>query len=236
VSAVVLALAVPGAGAARPQGDKEWTQDFTTERSELRSTGRNPYFVLEPGYQLVLEDRSDRLVITVLPETKLVDGVETRVVEERESHAGTLVEVSRNYFAISTRTNSVFYFGEDVDTYEKGVLKDHEGSWLSGTNGARFGLMMPGLPLLGARYQQEVAPGVAMDRAQIVSLSATLTTTAGAFTGVLRTEETTPLERGREYKLYARGVGLLQDGSLKLVRYGHGTSAPSGDDQESANR
>ena len=34
-------------------------------------------------------------------------------------------------------------------------------------------------------------------------------------------EETTPLEPDNEdEKLYAPGVGLLQDGSLKLVRYG----------------
>lgn len=29
-----------------------------------------------------------------------------------------------------------------------------------------------------------------------------------------------PLERGKEYKLYAPGVGLIQDGDLKLTRYG----------------
>jgi hypothetical protein len=40
------------------------------------------------------------LVITVLNETKVVDGIETRVVEERESEDGELVEISRNYFAV----------------------------------------------------------------------------------------------------------------------------------------
>jgi hypothetical protein len=44
---------------------------------------------------------------------------------------------------------------------------------------------------------------------------------AGSFRNVIRIEETTPLESGqREYKLYAAGVGLLQDGTLKLVRQG----------------
>ncbi len=45
---------------------------------------------------------------------------------------------------------------------------------VSGVNGARFGLMIPGTPVVGARYQQEVAPKVAMDRALIFSLSETL--------------------------------------------------------------
>src|SRR5438876_875743 len=33
----------------------EWTSRFLMEGDELVSSGRNPYFILEPGYQLVLE-------------------------------------------------------------------------------------------------------------------------------------------------------------------------------------
>ena len=86
-----------------------------TDKSELVSIGRNPYFILEPGYVMVLRGGNEELTITVLNETKMVDGVETRVIEERETKGGILVEVSRNYFAIHKRTNDVFYFGEDVD-------------------------------------------------------------------------------------------------------------------------
>ena len=180
-----------------------------------------PYFILEPGYQLVLEGGQERLTITVLDEIKMVDGVETRVVEERETKGGELIEVSRNFFAISKRTNSVFYFGEEVDIYKDGKLASHEGAWLSGVGGARFGLMMPGQVLLKARYYQEVAPGAAMDRAETVSLSETVTTPAGKLENCQKTEETTPLEPGdKGYKLYARGIGLVQDGSLKLVKHG----------------
>ena len=203
--------------------DKEWTNVFAVEPGELQSTGRNPYFVLEPGYVQVLQDGAEQLTITVLAETKVVDGVETRIVEERETKDGAPVEVSRNYFAISKRTNSVFYFGEDVEMYKDGKVVNHEGSWLAGVKGARFGLMMPGLPLIKARYYQEVAPGVAMDRAGIQSVSETMRTPAGAFTGVLKTNESSPLEPLlHESKFYAPGVGLLQDGSLKLIRYGSG--------------
>ena len=201
--------------------DDEWTNDFSAEKKDLTATGRNPFFILEPGYQLVLEEGNEILTITVLDETKLVDGVETRVVEERESKGGKLVEVSRNYFAISKRTNSVYYFGEDVDMYKDGKVTGHGGSWLSGVNNARFGLAMPGLPLLEAKYQQEVAPGVAMDRSEIVSLSETVKVPAGDFKNCLKVSETTPLEpEVEEEKRYAPGVGLLTDGSLKLVRYG----------------
>ena len=87
----------------------DWTSVFLVEKDELLSVGRNPYFILEPGYRLVLEGDGAQLIITVVNETKKVDGVETRVVEERETKGGKLVEVARNYFAISKRTNDVFY-------------------------------------------------------------------------------------------------------------------------------
>ena len=197
-----------------------WTSEFNVDKADLASTGRNPYFVLEPDYRLILEGGRERLVITVLNETRMVDGVETRVVEERETENGKLVEVSRNYYAISRRTNSVFYFGEDVDTYRDGVVNGHEGSWLSGSNGARFGLMMPGEQLLKGRYYQELAPGIAMDRAEIDSLSEAVRTPAGAFQHVLKVAESTPLEIVHEYKYYVRDIGLVQDGAARLVKYG----------------
>ena len=94
----------------------------------------------------------------------------------------------------------------------------HEGAWLHGQNGARFGLMMPGKPAIGLRYYQEMAPNVAMDWAAVVSVTASLETPAGAFDRCLKTLETTPIEPGaREFKVYAPGVGLVQDGSLLLV-------------------
>ena len=56
-----------------------------------------------------------------------------------------------------------------------------EDAWTAeGENKA--GVAMPGLALLGARYYQEIAPGVAMDRAEIVSTSETKQTPAGNFT------------------------------------------------------
>lgn len=207
---------------AQKQDDSSWTADFSLDKSELTHTGRNPYFILEAGYTLVLTDGKEQLTITVLDETKKVDGIETRIVEERETVNGKLTEVSKNYFAISKRTNSVYYFGEEVDIYKNNKIVSHEGAWLAGVNGAKFGLMMPGMPLLKARYYQEVAPGVAMDRAEIVSLSETLKTPAGEFKNCLKIEETTPLESGKEYKLYAPGIGIIQDGSLKLIKYGKG--------------
>jgi len=197
----------------------DWTSVFLVEKDELLSVGRNPYFILEPGYRLVLEGDGAQLIITVLNETKKVDGVETRVVEERETKGGKLVEVARNYFAISKRTNDVFYFGEDVDMYKDGKIANHDGSWLSGVNGSKFGLMMPGRVLLHSRYYQEVAPNIAMDRATIVSVTETVKTPAGEFKNCVKVEETSPLSRfTTEHKYYAPGIGMVSDGEMKLVK------------------
>jgi hypothetical protein len=208
--------------AAQDSAKAGWADTFAIDKKDFVPAGANAYFRLEPGYTLVLADRNERLVITVLEETKLVDGVETRIVEERESKNGKLVEVSRNFFAFNTADRGVYYFGEEVDIYKNGKIVDHEGAWESGKNGARFGLAMPGEVGLGARYYQEVAPGVAMDRAEITGLHETLKTPAGEFKDCLKVAETTPLEKGaKEYKLYAPGVGLIKDASLLLVEFGH---------------
>ena len=219
---VILAsvLAMPGIlFAHRPH----FTDSFMIESCNgFSSTGSNPFFILEPGYQLVLEGKEKgeeiRLVITVLDETKEIEGIETRVVEERETLDGELVEVSKNYFAICNRDNSVFYFGEDVDIYENGEIVSHEGAWQSGVNGARAGIIMPGTILLGSRYFQEIAQEVAMDRAEIVSINTVVETPLGEFENCLKTKETSPLEPGiREFKFYAPGIGLVKDGALKLT-------------------
>ena len=207
-------------------GEPKFMETFTVEKADLSATGKSEYFILEPGFAAVFEGKEDgkkaTLTITVTDQTKVVDGVETRVVEEKETAGGEVVEISRNYMAISKTTGDVYYFGEDTDIYKGGKVVDHEGSWLSGVAGAKFGLLMPGKPKVGDAYYQEQAPKVAMDRAQVVSVSETLKTAAGEFKNCVKTEETTPLERGKEHKLYAPGVGLIQDADLLLVRFGKG--------------
>jgi hypothetical protein len=206
------------------QTSQEWMTSFNFENCDFTSTEKNSYFILEPGYQIILEGKEGgeklQLVMTVLNETKIVDGVETRVIEERETEGGKLVEVSRNYFAICRPANNAIYFGEDVDMYEDGKAVSHEGAWLAGQNGAKAGMIMPGKDEVGLKYYQEIAPGVAEDRAEIVSVNDTLATPAGTFSNVLKTEETNPLEPGeKEFKFYAPGIGLIQDEALKLVKH-----------------
>ena len=207
------------------EGENEYTASFRAEDCTFSSTGRNPFFILEPNYQLVLAggDASEaaEVIITVLNETRQVNGTETRVIEERESIDGELVEISRNFFAICEETNSVFYFGEEVDDYDNGNIISHEGAWLAGVDANRAGVIMPGTILLGARYYQEIAPNVALDRAEIIGTGEVIQTPSGDFSDTLITRETTPLEADvAELKYYAAGIGLIQEEDLMLQRYG----------------
>ncbi len=210
----------PASAADCVQG--EYTQEFRLQECTFVNRGRNAFFVLEPRYRLRLEGLEGRdrveVTITVLRDTQFVDGVETRVVEERELVNGQLAEVSRNFFAICSETHSVYYFGEDVDNYEDGVIVDHDGSWRAGVGGARPGLIMPGDFLLGSRYFQEVAPDVALDRALNSAMNLTEVTPAGSFSGCVEVVETTPLEPGEvSTKVYCPGIGLVRDDTISLA-------------------
>lgn len=205
-------------------GKRQFADSFNANKCTFLTTGQNYFFILEPGYRLILKGKngndSARLVITVTNETKQIGNVETRIVEEHESINGNTVEISRNFFAFCRETSTIFYFGEEVDIYKDGKITGHEGAWIAeGKN--RPGVMMPGIILPGSRYYQEIAPGIAMDRAEIINSAETMKTPAGDFANVLKIKEKTPLEPlAKEYKYYAPGVGLIMDENLVLVKYG----------------
>ncbi len=103
LTALSLALSLP-AIAETPK----FLDHFNVAKSDLASAGKSEYFNLEPGSVSTFEGDEDGkatvLTITVTGETKTVDGVETRVVEEKETAGGETKEISRNYFAISKAT------------------------------------------------------------------------------------------------------------------------------------
>jgi len=209
---------------------EEFTDEFRLADCTFSDSGRNPYFSLQPGDQLVLEGEEDGetvvVQITVLRDRQSItfqdqDGVRrtvrTRVIEEREWLDDELVEVSRNFFARCMPTNDIYYFGEDVDIYGGGVVT-HGGAWRAGVNGALPGLIMPGTFLLGSRYFQEIAPDVALDRAEHVRSGFEVEVPAGTFEDCVEIVETTPLEpRSESIKIYCAGVGLVDDSGAQLA-------------------
>jgi hypothetical protein len=229
--AAVLAVAAPAAVSAA-----EFTTAFFLGDCAFATTGDNPYFPLRPGTEAKFSNRRcvnagdcDELetnTIKVLNLTRAIaltiggkpKVVQTRVIRELEGADGAIVEISRNFFAQCNPFGDVYYFGEEVDIFEDGQVS-HDGAWLAGRRNARPGLIMPGgAVLLGSRYFQEVAPGVALDRAEHVDEGFSIEVPAGTFDRCIEVRETTPLEPGDvSTKIYCRGVGLVVDDDLELV-------------------
>lgn len=233
---LILATATPIFGQDEETCDREedprvFTSDFNTDgcrwRTRFSPLGRhNRYWLMEPGWQTVLEGEDEdefiRLEITVLQEFKRVAGVRTRVIEEKEYIDGELYEISRNYFAICSATNDIYYFGEDVDFYQDGEVVSHDGSWLAGVDGAVPGIYMPGTPMHGARFYQEVAHDIAEDRAEITELGS-IQVDDQWFENAVRFVESSPLDDPCSFsiKTYAAEIGMVQDDHLYLVEAGY---------------
>jgi hypothetical protein len=174
----------------------------------------NPYFPLTPGTTYTYRGESEgvptRNVTTVTSDTKVILGVTTIVVHDQAYEDKVLIEDTFDWYAQDVDGN-VWYFGEDTkELDEKGNVISTEGSWEAGVNGAEPGIIMLANPKKGDKYQQEFAPGVAEDMAQVIGFEASFCVQYGCFENVLVTKEWTPLERGViEYKYYAPGVGFI---------------------------
>jgi uncharacterized protein DUF3108 len=223
VAVGVLAFVATAAATSQPSA-ASYAKSWPTPKSDMLHSGKNPYFPLEPGYQLVLKGGGEELTLTVLDETKTIDGVATRVVEEYERANGKLSEIALNYYTLAKGTDDVFNFGEDCEAYKNGKVSSRGGSWHSGVNKAMYGMMMPGKPAVGTRHYQEQAPGVAMDRAEIVSVHETVVTPAGTFKDCVKVRETSGMSPSApaEHRWYAPGIGLVKFEEMELVQYGPG--------------
>jgi hypothetical protein len=175
----------------------------------------NPYLPMKPGHRWVYRETDahgdvTRDVVRVTHRTRRVAaGIVARVVRDTATEHGQVVEDTFDYYA-QDRHGNVWYLGEDTTEYENGKPVSKEGSWEAGVDGARAGIVMLAHPRTGRRYTQEDYPGHAEDRAGVLSRGEQVEVPAGHYRHVLLTKEWTPLEpRTLEYKLYARGVGLV---------------------------
>ena len=177
----IVAFGAATAVVANPliRSDEEYTRDFRSDYCNFVSTGETTYFILDPGFQLVLEGVDEgekvRVVQTVLDRTETVEvpgvgQVEVRAVEDREWVDGEMAETSTTYFAICEQTGDVYEFGNDSYEHVDEGSRELKSSWRAGQPDAdgvaSAGIYVPGTFLVGARYFQEMADGVAMERAE----------------------------------------------------------------------
>jgi hypothetical protein len=174
----------------------------------------NRYFTLRPGAIFTYEKRTpqgtERTEIEVSRQKRRVMGVLTTVVRHRAWLNGQLKEDARDWYA-QDRWGNVWYFGEEVDNYyENGRLKDHQGSWEAGVNGAKPGIVMLNEPRVGLTYRQEHYRGQAEDMATVIALDRTVRVASGTFHGCLQTRDWSLIDRtANEYKYYCPQVGFV---------------------------
>jgi hypothetical protein len=195
----------------------------TAENFPSPLTSSNPHFPIDEGLQYTLEGEEDgvpvRLLLTMLDETREINGITTRVFEEREWEDDELVEVSWNYVA-ETADGTICYFGEDVDDIEDDEVVDHGGRWCAEDTPDvnKAGILMPADPKPGMTFLQEDAPGIALDGAKVVG-SGPVTVPFDTFDETIRFREFSLIEGKGDYKVFGNDFGTVVDGPLELTDF-----------------
>ena len=183
----------------------------------------NELFPLTPGTILVytgIKDVKKALdLFAPSSRTKVIDGVRTRVVEDRGYLSNVLEERTSDYYA-QDRCGNVWYFGEDTATLDRhGHVVDTEGTWHAGVDGAQPGVFMQAHPQLGRKFRQEWLEGQAEDVFKVIYRSAAVTVPYGSFRHALRTEETNALEPDvLDNKYYIKGIGEVAELAVRGPR------------------
>jgi len=195
---------------ALPQG----SDPVTLDPADFGGPIDNPYLPMAPGTRWIYRETDPsgdalKVRVVVTSREKQILGIDATVVHDVVTDHGELIENTRDWYAQDACGN-VWYMGENTKEYENGVVVSTAGSWEAGVNGAQPGVVMPADPQVGLSYRQEFYAGEAEDAATILSLTEQAEVPYGHFSDVILTREYTPLHpKVLEYKLYAKGVGIV---------------------------
>jgi hypothetical protein len=193
-----------------------------------------------PGTKLVYdgevvqdgETSAHRVVIVVTDLVKVVDGVASLVILDRDISDGVLEEAELAFQA-QDRNGTVWSLGEYPEEFEDGEFAGAPSVWLSGVNRARAGILMQARPKVGGfSYSQGRAPDIDFaDRAMVIDNGRRVCVPAGFYNDVWVIDEFDALDPagGHQIKYHAPGVGVVliqaQGGdaqeSLSLVNVSH---------------
>ncbi len=230
--ALALAVAVPGVGGARTHavaaGPKimpplPTAKEFSRARFSNPLVINNRWTPLIPGREFVLDGvvhegkrvLRHRITSIVTNLTKVVDGIPTVVVWERDFSVGKLQE-SELFFAAQDDNKNVWLFGEFPAVYEGGRFKGAPETFIAPTFGTQPGIFMYQSPRVGKGYSQAYAPHIKFyDRAGVLSKGPRkgrkICVPAGCFRNVLKIDEYAPYNPsdGHQHKFYAPGLGTI---------------------------
>jgi hypothetical protein len=163
--------------------------------------------------ELVTDDGTEHIEVTVQAETRTVWGAEVRVVRDTATFipagetTGELIEDTEDWFAQDGAGN-VWYMGEATTAYDPGMEPSTAGSWEAGVDDALPGIVMLASPKVGQEYRQEYYAGEAEDYAIVRTLDVSPSVPAGDYEGCIKIEERSVLEPDvQEFKYYCEGVG-----------------------------
>ena len=198
--------------------------DATFDDSSAQIT--HPYLPFTPGKTYRYEAQSidpdtgemedEQIIVEVLNQTRVVAGIESRVVHDRVFLEGLLIEDTFDWYAQDTDGN-VWYVGENVTDFEYDddgnlIATSHPGAWETGVDGALPGYIMPATLNVGDSYFQEFYAGEAEDYAEITGVGETFTVPGlDTFEDVLRTKDFSLDPSTFAYKLYAPEIGLIAE-------------------------
>ena len=213
---------VPTASATGGQADLD---DFDPANFPVIPNVDNRWLPLVPGTEFVLVGQANRgkgqkphRVITVVTDlVKVVDGVSTVVVYDRDIQDGELIEAELAFWA-QDKDGTVWSLGEYPEEFEGGRFLGAPSTWITDVARARAGILMQAHPRVGTpSYAQGLAPSIDFaDRAKVLRKGQHTCVPAGCFSDVLVIDEWNPLEPadGHQLKYHAPGLGIVRVGAV----------------------
>jgi hypothetical protein len=183
----------------------------------------NQWSPLTPGMQFTLAGEADRgggllphrVVSTVTDLTKMINGVRTVVILEKDVNEGALQEAELRFEAQDNAGN-IWNLGEYPEEYEDGKFSAAPDVWLAGLAKAEAGNSMPGDPRLGTpEYLQGWSPDIEfLDCAKVSKMQQRTCVPVGCYENVMIIDERSPLDpdSGHQLKYHAAGVGNVRVG------------------------
>jgi hypothetical protein len=215
-------------------GEDRYDPDLT---GTFSATIDNSYFPLNTGdiytyysYDTPPEEPPGSVLQTVVDtvgDPTIIDGFDCRQVTDKvydgQGTGGNLLEDTIDWYS-QDGAGSVWYFGESTIAYTYDEFgnptPDNEGSWKTGDDGAKPGIIMLAAPV-DQFYRQEFDSGTAEDLGKVIGVLTKAQFQAQVLGGrpvpavfgdgpFLHTQDSTPMEPDViEDKYYAFGVGLV---------------------------
>jgi hypothetical protein len=182
----------------------------------------NPWI---PGTQFTMAGEADRgggllphrVVTTVTDLTKVINGVRTLVIVEKDLNEGDLEEAELAFHAQDNAGN-LWNLGEYPEEYDEGQFEGAPDVWISGLENAQPGNIVVANPQLGTpEYLQGWSPDIEfLDCAKVSKMQQRTCAPVGCYENVMITDERSPLEpeSGHQLKYYAPEVGNVRVGFI----------------------